>query len=71
MCVFMASSFLTFARHDVLEMYRLMGYPEAQIEQIQQFGMWSGYHMEWMMALCTLPFLGYLLYIKKFLRRAV
>jgi hypothetical protein len=52
-----------------MEMYRLMGYPEAQIEQIQKSGLLVGNHMSWLMALCVLPFLGYLLFIKKYLRR--
>ncbi len=68
LCVFMASGLLTYARHDVMEMYRLMGYPEAQIEQIQKSGLLVGNRMSWLMALCVLPFLGYLLFIKKFLR---
>jgi hypothetical protein len=69
LCVFTASSVLTFARHDLMEMYRLMDYPQAQIDQIQKFGFLTGNRMAWMMALCLLPFLGYLIFIKKFLRR--
>jgi hypothetical protein len=69
LCVFMASALLTFARHDMLEMYHLMGYPEAQIEQIQKSGLLIGNRMTWLMAFSVLPFLGYLLFIKKFLRR--
>ena len=69
LCVFMASALLTFARHDMLEMYRLMGYPEAQIEQIQKSGLLIGNRMNWLMAFSVLPFLGYLLFIKKYLRR--
>jgi hypothetical protein len=70
MCVLMASGLLTFARHDMLEMYRLMGYPEAQIEQIQRSGLFVKNQMTWMMALSMLPFLGYLLFIKKYFRRS-
>ena len=68
-CVFLVSGILTFANHDIMEMYRLMGYPEAQIEQIQKFGFLAGDRMGWMMALFALPFLGYLLFIKKYLVR--
>ncbi|MGP8202112.1 MAG: hypothetical protein ACLQU4_21705 [Limisphaerales bacterium] len=68
-CLVMASSILTFARHDLTEMYHLMGYPEAQIEQIQKMGFLTGNYMGWFMSLCMLPFLGYLLFIKKYLRR--
>jgi hypothetical protein len=69
LCVFMVSGLLTYARHDVTEMYQLMGYPEAQIEQIQKTGLLTGNSMVWITLFSMLPFLGYLLYIKKFLRR--
>jgi hypothetical protein len=68
LCVFMMSALLTFARHDLMEMYRLMDYPEAQIEQMQKTGLLVGNRMTWLMAFSALPFLGYLLFIKKFLR---
>ena len=68
-CVLMASVLLTYARHDVTEMYRLMGYPEVQIEQMQKSGLLMGNRMMWLMAFFMLPFLGYLLFIRKFLRR--
>jgi hypothetical protein len=69
LCVFMASTLLTFARHDMVEMYRLMNYPEAQIEQVQQTGLLIGNRLGWLMAFSMLPFLGYLFFIRKFLFR--
>jgi hypothetical protein len=69
LCVFMVSALLTFAQHDMLEMYQLMGYPEVQIEQIQKTGLLVGNRMTWLMAFSMLPFLGYLLFIKQFLVR--
>jgi hypothetical protein len=69
MCVFIVSALLTYARHDVMEMYRLMGYPEAQLEQIQKFGWLTGNRMMWVMAFSMLPFLGYLLLIRRYLFR--
>ena len=68
-CVYTLSSILTFARHDIIEMYRLMNYPEAQIEQIQKSGLLAGNSMLWMMLFFLVPFLGYLVFIKKYLRR--
>jgi hypothetical protein len=68
MCVYMASSVITFARHDVLEMYRLMNYPQAQIDQIQKTGLLAGNSMIWMSVFCMVPFLGYLLFIKRYFR---
>jgi hypothetical protein len=65
---FAVSSVLTYAHHDVIELYRLMGYPEAQIEQIQKTGLLTGNHMNWLMGLSMLPFVGYLLFVKRYLR---
>jgi hypothetical protein len=70
MVVFMASVLMTYAHHDIIEMYQLMGYPQAQIDQIQKMGLFTGNHMTWLMSLTMLPFLGYLVFIKKYLRKA-
>jgi hypothetical protein len=43
--------------------------PQAQIDQIQKMGLFTGNRMGWFTALCSLPFLGYLLFIKKYLRK--
>jgi len=67
-CVFTVSSVSTFARHDMLEMYQLMHYPKAQLEQIQLSGLLEGNRMSWLVSLSMLPFLGYLLFIRKFFR---
>lgn len=66
--VYMGSTLMTFGCHDIIEMYRLMGYPQAQIDQIQKIGLFTGNDMSWFMVVCWLPFLGYLLFIKKYLR---
>ncbi len=66
--VFGVSAVLTYARHDVIEMYQLMGYPQAQIDQIQKIGLLTGNRMAWMMSFSMLPFLGYILFVKKYLR---
>jgi hypothetical protein len=68
MFVFMVSALMTYARHDIIEMYQLMGYPPVQIEQIQKTGLLTGTRMAWMMSFSMLPFLGYILFIKKYLR---
>jgi len=71
MVLFALSSVLTYAFHDVAEMYRLMGYPEAQVQQMQAIGIFSGHRMGWLTALSMLPFLIYLLWIKRYLHRPV
>jgi MFS family permease len=67
--VLMVSSALTFARVDLMEMYRMMGYPEKQIEQLQKYSSFMGGHCLLFMSITSLPFLGYLLYVKKYFPR--
>jgi hypothetical protein len=67
--VVMASGLITYARADLMEMYRLMGYPEQQIEQFQQYSFFKGNNLFWMTAISTVPFFGYLLYVKRYFRR--
>jgi len=69
MVLFVVSGLLTYAHHDLVELYQLMGYPQAMIDQMQKTGLLKGNFMNWMMALWSLPFLGYLLFIKKYLRK--
>lgn len=66
--VFAVSGIVTFARHDILEMYQLMGYPQAQIDQMRQMGLLTGNRMAWLMLVSFLPFLGFLLFVKKYFR---
>jgi hypothetical protein len=58
---------LTYARHDSVEVFRQMGYPEGQIEQIRKTGWLNGNGLAWLSSLSVLPLLGYLLFIKKYL----
>jgi hypothetical protein len=69
MVLFMVSALLTYAHHDISELYQLQGLPQSQIDQIQKMGLFTGNRMSWFTALFTLPFLGYLLFIKKYLRK--
>jgi len=69
MVVFLVSSLLTYAHHDISEMYQLQGMPPAQIDQMQKLGLFTGNRLGWFTALFSLPFLGYLLFIKKYLRK--
>jgi hypothetical protein len=69
LCLFFVSNLLTYARHDVTEMYRLMGYSQAQIELIQKSGFFTGNSMMWFALFSALPFLGYLIFIERFFRR--
>jgi uncharacterized membrane protein len=64
--VLLVSSVLTFSRVDMMDMYRLMGYPEQQIEQLSSF---TSRNMLVFLSVASLPFLGYLLYVKRYFCR--
>ncbi len=68
MVLSMVSALATFAHHDMLEMYRLMGYPKAQIDQMQKTGLMTGNSITWLMTLSVVPVLGYLLFVKRYFR---
>lgn len=68
--LFLISSILTFSSVDMTEMYRQMGYPTEQIEQIQRTKFLnSSFILLWSLAFAV-PFFGYLLWIKRFFRRS-
>ena len=69
LCAFFISNILTYARHDVMELYRLMDYPEAQIKLIQDTGFFTRNGMMWFMLFSMLPLLGYLIFMERFFRR--
>jgi len=64
--VMLVSTLLTYARHDLIEAYQLMGYSQAQIDQLQKTGLLTGHRMNWLMVICMVPWLGYILFIKKY-----
>jgi hypothetical protein len=66
--LFSMSSLVTYSHQNLTDMYQLMGYPEAQIEQIQKSGLMTGNRLSWLVGCSMVPFLSYLLFIKKYLR---
>ncbi|MFZ2641587.1 MAG: hypothetical protein WA117_11360 [Verrucomicrobiia bacterium] len=70
-CVlFVVSYTITFARIDPMEIYRQMGHAQQHLDQIQKYNFCSGKSVAIWMTCCTLPWFGYLLWIKKFFRRS-
>jgi hypothetical protein len=67
-CVWLISALITYARHDVTEMYRLINYPEAQIEQIQKTGLMTRSALVGMTSAFMAVFVGYLVFIKRYFR---
>jgi hypothetical protein len=68
MVLFALSNVITYSRHDIGEVYALMGYPPAQIAEIRRIGFMGGHTMAWSSLLFTVPFLGYLCYMRKFFK---
>ena len=66
--VMVASSVLTLARTNPVEMYRLMGYPQHQIEQVERCISFN-IHILLFTSLFSLPFLGFMVYVEKFFPR--
>ena len=67
--VFFVSSVFTYSTQGMDEMYRAAGYPETQIEQIKSTGLFAGKAMAWITGIALVPWVGYLLFIKKYFRR--
>ena len=69
MALFAISSFLTYSRHNMTEVYQLAGYPQDMIERMQQINFLHGNSLAWLTLLSFLPWLVYLLFVRKFFRR--
>ena len=66
--VMTVSALVTFTRIDLLEMYRVMGYPERQIELMQQYSFIRGNGVAWLSLGGAVPFLVYLVFVKRYFR---
>ncbi len=64
-----ASGVMTFARHDFMEMYRLAGYSDQQLALMQKFNFVTSGNLEVVCAFWLVIFLGYMLFIRKYLKR--
>jgi len=67
LCLMMVSSIVTFARHDITEMYVAMGYSQLELAQIRKVGAAMQNSMIWFVCFWAVPWIGYLLFIKKYL----
>jgi hypothetical protein len=69
--VLAASAAITYTQVDLMEMYRLAGYPEQQIEQIQKYNFFNGKSLALLMSLSSVLWIGFLFYVKKYFRQSV
>jgi len=61
-----ASNIITFTQIDLMELYRQMGYPKEQIEQMQKLNFINSTTMVWWSIWFLPPIFGYLIWIKRF-----
>ena len=69
--LFAVSGFITYMRHDLMEVYRVMGYPEAQIAQLQKMNLFHGSMLAWSTLAFAMPLVIYLLFVRRFFTRPV
>ncbi|MCX7824004.1 MAG: hypothetical protein N2689_00410 [Verrucomicrobiae bacterium] len=67
----MVSAALTFARVELIEMYRQMGFPPDQMAVMERLRFVRDRSVVWWMLLGAVPFFAYLLLVKKHFRRTV
>ena len=67
--LWMLSAVVTFARVGLLPMYELMGFPQAQLAVLKHIGFLQGPLLAVAIAACWLPFLGYVIYTRKYFKR--
>ncbi len=61
------SSVITFLRVDPVTMYERMGYSQDQLAAMRQLGIFNGPQFALWTGVLLLPFLGYLVYLRKYL----
>lgn len=66
----MTSAAVTFARIDLLEMYRTMGYSDAQLDAIRGADVINSGTLIGMTATIAVLFVAYMVYVKRFVRPA-
>jgi hypothetical protein len=68
LCVVTASTWITFTRIDLAEMYRLMGYSQQQVDLMKQYSFGHGGTV-YLSVAGAVPMLGFLLFVKRDFRR--
>ncbi len=66
--LFTLSNAVTFAQIDPLELYRTMGYPQAQIDMIEKSGLATRGYFLWSSTIYFIPMMVYLLWVKRFFK---
>ncbi len=68
-CALAVSGFVTYSRHDVSELYALMGYTQDQIARMQKMSIFKGQAAAWISLAGMIPMTGYMVYLRRFFWR--
>jgi hypothetical protein len=60
------STVVTFCFHNIVDLYRAGNYPPGIIDQMSKLSFFNGSAFAWIMGLVMLPFLGYLLFVRRY-----
>ncbi len=66
--LFAISALITYSRHDLMEVYRLLNFPPEQLAQIEKYNFFTGNMLYLSVILWVVPALAYLFYIKRFFK---
>jgi hypothetical protein len=61
---------MTYLRHDVMELYERMNFTAQQLEMMRPMSAMLSPWMVWGAVVFVVPFIGYMIWIKKFFRAA-
>ena len=67
--LWMLSAVVTFARVGILPMYAIMEFPKAQLDMLRQMDFLNSPSLWMLMMVFWLPFLGFVVYTKKYFRK--
>lgn len=68
--LFAISALITYSRHDLMEVYRLLNLPPEQLAEVKKFNFLQGNLLYLSVILWVVPALAYLFYIKRFFKSA-
>jgi len=67
-CIFPISAAITYYQHGIMEFYKLAGYSGEELARLQQVSFLNGNNLVWFTLASVLPWLGCLLFVKKYFR---
>lgn len=67
--LFATSALITYSRHDLMEVYRLLNFPPEQLAAMEKFNFFQGNLLYLSVLIWVVPALAYLIYLKKFFKK--